>query len=146
LSKSKLTFFLKALWRVYRKRGHPKNLEVLQRLISLRHELATILGYKSWGKYSFDFFTNKKSNSPSLASYITEDKMIKTEKNAAEFIEKIANAARSRRDRDYQALLERKRQDEPDAQVVNPWEQAYLEDRIKAEKVWKTTCYTHCVY
>ncbi len=47
-----------ALWRVYRQRGHPKNLDVLSRLLAKRHELATLLGYPNW------------------AAYITEDKMI----------------------------------------------------------------------
>eukprot|EP01102_Stenamoeba_stenopodia_P005252 TRINITY_DN15804_c0_g1_i1.p1 TRINITY_DN15804_c0_g1~~TRINITY_DN15804_c0_g1_i1.p1 ORF type:complete len:404 (+),score=94.29 TRINITY_DN15804_c0_g1_i1:46-1212(+) len=61
--------------------------------------------------------------------------MIKNERNAAEFIDKIAEAARSRRDRDYQTLLERKRVDDPNAQSVNPWDQAYLEDRIRSEKL-----------
>ena len=46
------------LWRLYRLRGHPKNLEVLSRMLEKRHELATLLGYASW------------------AEYATEDKMI----------------------------------------------------------------------
>ncbi|WP_224241957.1 M3 family metallopeptidase [Hyalangium gracile] len=105
-----------ALWRVSRQRGHPKNLDTLSRLISKRHELATLLGYPSW------------------AAYTTEDKMIRSDKAAADFIEKITAASSNRARIDYETLLARKRKDEPKATVVNPWDQAYLEDRVKAEQ------------
>jgi thimet oligopeptidase len=105
-----------ALWRIYRKRGHPKNLDTLSRLISQRHELATLLGYPTW------------------AAYITEDKMIGSDKAAADFIEKITSASASRVKSDYDTLLARKRKDEPRATVVHPWDQGYLEDRVKAEQ------------
>ncbi len=105
-----------ALWRVSRQRGYPKNLDTLSRLISKRHELATLLGYPSW------------------AAYTTEDKMIRSDKAAAEFIEKITTASAARAKSDYETLLARKRKDEPKATVVNPWDEAYLEDRIKAEQ------------
>jgi len=84
-------------WKLYRLRGHPKNLDVLSRMMQERYELATVLGYKDW------------------ADYITEDKMIGSEKNAADFIEKIAAASRARMEHDYQELLERKRKDDPKA-------------------------------
>jgi thimet oligopeptidase len=105
-----------ALWRAFRQRGYPKNLDTLNRLISKRHELATLLGYPSW------------------AAYITEDKMIRSDKAAAEFIEKITTASAARAKSDYETLLTRKRKDEPKATAVNPWDQAYLEDRVKAEQ------------
>ncbi|HVE85840.1 MAG TPA: M3 family metallopeptidase, partial [Myxococcales bacterium] len=68
------------------------------------------------------------------AAYVTEDKMIKSQQAAADFIEKICGIAERRMRNDYQALLERKRQEDPSAAAVNPWDQAYLEDRLKAEK------------
>jgi thimet oligopeptidase len=104
------------LWRANRSRAYPKNVEMLQRLLERRHELATLLGYASW------------------AAYATEDKMIRSERNAGDFIEKIAAASAERSRRDYQVLLERKRKDDPDATRVDPWDQAYLEDRVKAEQ------------
>src|SRR6266511_3535941 len=51
-------------------RGYPKNLEVLDRLQDKRNELARLLGYKNY------------------AEYVTEDKMIGSEKAAAAFVEK----------------------------------------------------------
>ncbi len=105
-----------SLWRIYRQRGYPKNLDTLSRLIARRHELATLLGYPNW------------------AAYTTEDKMIRTEKAAADFIEKITTASGARAKSDYETLLARKRKDEPKATTVNPWDQQYLEDRVKAEQ------------
>ena len=104
------------LWRANRSRAYPKNVEVLQRLLGRRHELATLLGYANW------------------AAYATEDKMIRSERNAGDFIEKIATASAERSRRDYQVLLERKRKDSPGATRVDPWDQGYLEDRVKAEQ------------
>ena len=104
------------MWRLFRLRGHPANADVLQRMVACRHELATLLGYRNW------------------AAYATEDKMIRDERAAAEFIEKISTAAEARMRRDYGVLLERKRRDVPGAERVNPWDQAYLEDRVKAEQ------------
>jgi len=104
------------LWRANRARAFPKNVEVLQSLLGRRHELATLLGYANW------------------AAYATEDKMIRSERNASEFIEKIASASEERSRRDYQVLLERKRKDVPGATRVDPWDQAYLDDRVKAEQ------------
>ena len=104
------------LWRANRSRAYPKNVEVLQRLLGRRHELASLLGYASW------------------AAYATEDKMIRSARNAGDFIERIATASAERSRRDYQVLLERKRKDSPGATRVDPWDQGYLEDRVKAEQ------------
>ncbi|MDC0709842.1 Zn-dependent oligopeptidase [Stigmatella sp. ncwal1] len=104
------------LWRANRSRAYPRNVTVLQSLLERRHELATLLGYASW------------------AAYATEDKMIRSERNAGDFIEKIAAASDERCRRDYQTLLERKRKDEPGASQVDPWDQGFLDDRVKAEQ------------
>ena len=104
------------LWTVNRQRAHPKNLEVLDRMLGRRFELARLLGYASW------------------AAYVTEDKMIGSEKAAAEFIEKIADAAAARAARDYEVLLARKRKDEPAAGRVDSWDSEALKERVRAEQ------------
>ncbi|AKF83287.1 peptidase M3 [Myxococcus fulvus 124B02] len=104
------------MWRAFRMRGHPSNTDVLERMVARRHELATLLGFRNW------------------AAFATEDKMIRDEQAAADFIERISQASGARMQRDYALLLERKRRDVPDAARVDPWDQAYLEDRIKAEQ------------
>jgi len=104
-----------ALWRLYRLRGHPNNLDVLSRMLEKRHELATLLGYPSW------------------AAYATEDKMIGSEKAASEFIARISTASSSRSERDYAQLLKRKQKDDPSAKSVPPWDSAYYQERVMAE-------------
>ncbi len=105
------------LWRVNRQRGYPANVEVIRELIGKRHELATLLGYPNW------------------AQYVTEDKMIGSERAAGEFIARISAAATQRAAADYATLLARKRVDQPDADEVLPWDASYLQDRVKAEQL-----------
>ncbi len=61
-----------ALWRLYRHRGHPTNLDVLGRMLARRARAGALLGYATW------------------AAYVTEDKMIGSADAAAAFVEKIA--------------------------------------------------------
>ncbi len=105
-----------ALWRVARMRGHPKNLDVLSRLLAKRHELATLLNFSSW------------------ADYITEDKMVKTAKAAAEFIDKVNAAAEAPAKREYAELLALKQRDVKNAKTVEPWDLDFYMDRFKAER------------
>ncbi len=106
----------KQLYFEYMNRGWPKNDSTLKRLLSLRKEYATTLGYKSW------------------ADYITEDKMIKSAKNAREFIDKIAKASAKRGKHDYAELLKRKKKDDPKATAVFNWEKALYSERVKREQ------------
>ncbi len=105
-----------ALWRTYRKRGHPKNLQTLSTLLATRHQLATLLGYPTW------------------AAYNTENKMIRTPQAAADFIERVTSASAGRAESDYRALLARKQKDLPKAKQVEPWDSGYYEDLVKSER------------
>jgi thimet oligopeptidase len=104
------------LYRAFRKRGHPDNLEVLSSLLHKRHALATLLGYESW------------------AAYVTEDKMIQSADNARAFIDKIATVSQERAKLDYQELLRRLQDDEPRAKRVGDWQKSYVEELVKKEK------------
>ncbi len=106
----------KRLMKAYMNKGHPDNLEVLDRLLSKRHELARILGYDHY------------------ADFITEDKMIGSSAAAAEFIERVTLAADGPAHSDHDALLARKRKDEPGAVEVNVWDRFYYPEVIKAEE------------
>ena len=105
------------LWKAYRRRAHPKNLEVLARMLARRHELAMLLGYATW------------------AQYVTEDKMIGSARAASEFIERISNAAEARARQDYEILLARKRRDDPRAERVEAWDSEALKERVRAEQL-----------
>ena len=104
------------LWRLQRQRAHPANLEVLERMLARRAELALLLGHPSW------------------AAYATEDKMIGGAEQAASFIERIATAAGERMGRDAAELLARKRVDHPGAERVDPWDSAFYSEKVKAER------------
>src|SRR5262249_42237784 len=93
----------KEFYQLYTQRAYPKNLEVLSRLLQKRYELANVLGYSDW------------------AAYITEDKMVATKQNAADFIEKITAAAQARSQQDYDQILAYRRQKEPNATTVDIW-------------------------
>ncbi len=101
------------LFLTFRRRGHPHNLEVLNRLLARRHELAALLGYTSW------------------AHYATEDKMIGSDVTARDFIDRIAGIASARAERDYAALLAAKRRHDPGAAAVGDWEKEYYERVVK---------------
>src|SRR5256884_432341 len=104
------------LWKVYRQRAHPGNLDVLDRMLARRYGLARLLGYESW------------------AAYVTEDKMIGSAQAAEALIERIASAAEGRSRQDYEALLLRKRRDEPAAEGVDAWDSEALKERVRAEQ------------
>ncbi len=93
----------KEFYLLYNQRAYPKNLEVLSRLLQKRYELANVLGYPDW------------------AAYITEDKMVATKQNAADFIEKITAASQAGAQRDYEQVLAYRRQKEPNATSVDIW-------------------------
>ncbi|WP_232522294.1 M3 family metallopeptidase [Marinimicrobium alkaliphilum] len=104
------------LYLLFRQRAYPENDEVLSELFAARHELATLLGYDSY------------------AHYVTEDKMIETPENAQAFIDRISGIAEPRAQRDYQVLLERLREIDPQAERVEDWQKTYLEELIKQER------------
>ena len=106
----------KSFYILYNQRAYPKNTDVLHRLLVKRNELAKLLGYPDW------------------AAYITEDKMVATKQNAADFIDKISAATQAGSKRDYQELLSFKKRTDPNATVINPWELMHLEHGAKIEK------------
>src|SRR5262249_42073005 len=97
----------------YNTRGYPKNMEVLDRMIARRAELAKLIGYSSW------------------ADYITADKMVGSAAQASTFIDRIVAASGPKATREYDVLLKRKQQDVPGATVVNAWERAFYAELVR---------------
>jgi thimet oligopeptidase len=106
----------KAFYDLYNQRAYPKNIEVLSRLLQKRYELATVLGYSDW------------------AAYVTEDKMVGTKQNAADFIEKITAASQAGSQRDYDQLLSYRRKQEPNATTVDIWNYHHFLHEATIEK------------
>ena len=103
-------------YRIYRDMAYPENKAVLEKLLAKRYEFAQLLGY------------------PDYATYITEDKMIKSPLNAQEFIDKVSSLATPLAQQEYQVLLQRLKKINPKATHVNDWQKMYLEQLIKKEK------------
>jgi thimet oligopeptidase len=103
----------KRMYMEFNNRAYPKNMDVLDRLIAKRYELAQLLGF------------------PNYAACVTADKMVGSEKNAAEFIDHIAAASLGKSTVDYQQLLSRKQKDFPNAAEIVPWEAGYYSELLK---------------
>jgi thimet oligopeptidase len=103
----------KRMFMEYNNRGYPKNMDVLDKMIARRAELARLVGYPSW------------------ADYITADKMVERATAASDFIDRIVAASGPKADREYAALLKRKQQDVPGATGINGWERSYYAELVR---------------
>ncbi|MBP9211404.1 MAG: Zn-dependent oligopeptidase [Bacteroidetes bacterium] len=103
----------KRMYMEFNNRAYPKNMEVLDRLIAKRYELAQLLGFENF------------------AACVTADKMVGSERQAAEFIDRMADASLVRSQADYRQLLARKQKDVPDAERIEPWEAGYYSELLK---------------
>jgi thimet oligopeptidase len=97
-------------------RGWPENDVVLHEMLELRDERARLLGYDGWPAYD------------------AEVKMVATSGAIAEFIERIAAAADESGRRDRAVLLERRRQDEPDATGLDSSSISYYSELVRRER------------
>jgi thimet oligopeptidase len=107
----------KALMRAQNLRATPVNLEVLDRMLARRHELAGVLGYRTY------------------ADYATEDKMIETSQAARDFIERAFDATREAGAAETKRLLAlKKRQGLPGDELYD-YELGYLTEQVKASEL-----------
>ncbi len=97
-------------------RGWPSTDALLREMFDLRHELAGLVGYADWAAYDADV------------------KMIKEGPAIPAFIDKIADAAAAPMERDLAILLERYRQDFPDAERVLGFDASYYEELVRKEQ------------
>jgi thimet oligopeptidase len=103
------------MYMAYNNRAFPENIEVLNRLIAKRDELAKTLGFANY------------------AEYITADKMSGSAKAAGKFIDDVVAASADRAQREYQVLLARRQKDDPGAKVVTAWQSGYLAEQVRKE-------------
>jgi thimet oligopeptidase len=96
--------------------GWPQNEPLLKEMFDLRDELAGLVGYDDW------------------ASYDADVKMIGKGPAIPEFIDKIAAAAEEPMRRDVAVLLERLRQDVPDAEFLDATNSSYYDELVRKEQ------------
>jgi thimet oligopeptidase len=106
----------KQLYIKFRSRGDQQNERVLQDILGLRAEKATLLGYANW------------------ADYVTADKMIGSGEKAAAFIAKVYKLAAPRAEEDYAELLRQLQTIEPGATEVADWQKTWLEHLVKISR------------
>lgn len=106
----------KELMTLYLSRAYPQNKEVLEQLLARRYELAQLIGYDNY------------------AELITADKMVGSPERVAGFLEELKGYTTEANDRDYNVLLERLRQDQPDAKRVEAWQSAFISEKVKTEQ------------
>jgi len=103
----------KELRKVDSDRAYPENVEPLRKLLEKRYELATLLGYPNW------------------AAYVTEDKMTGSPEVAEAFLSRVETAATDAAGIEYQRLLAKLVETQPDADSVPEWSSAYLAEQIR---------------
>ena len=97
-------------------RGYPQNEALLHEMFALRHELATLVGYADW------------------ASYDADVKMIDSGPAIPAFIDRIAEAATEPMERDLAVLMQRYRQDRPDATEIPGSDASYYQEVVRREQ------------
>tara|TARA_R110002020_G_scaffold83397_1_gene207072 strand:- start:463296 stop:465398 length:2103 start_codon:yes stop_codon:yes gene_type:complete len=103
----------KELRKVDADRAYPENVEPLRQLLEKRYELATLLGYPNW------------------AAYVTEDKMTGSPEVAEAFLSRVETAATDAAGIEYQRLLAKLVETQPDADSVPEWSSSYLAEQIR---------------
>ncbi|HTL33852.1 MAG TPA: M3 family metallopeptidase [Kofleriaceae bacterium] len=106
----------KQLYIAFRTRGAEKNEELMQKILVLRAEKSTLLGFKDW------------------ADYQSDDKMLKGGKAAQEFLDKVNGVAMKRVKKDYAELLAQLKKTVPAATQVDDWQRMYLENQLRKDK------------
>ncbi len=97
-------------------RGYPKNEEMLRKLLEARYELAQLIGFNNY------------------AELVTADKMSGSPARVEEFLSELTGYTTDVQDREYEVLLARLREDNPDAERVEAWQSTYVTSKVRREQ------------
>ncbi|AIE85316.1 M3 family metallopeptidase [Fimbriimonas ginsengisoli] len=104
-------------WLAYKRRGGQRNVDVLQKMLKLRYQDATLLGYKN------------------IADYETEPRMAKSAANVAKFYADLRPIVRKKALKDWEEFTAIKRADTHDKKAtLNPWDQSYYKNLLAKQK------------
>lgn len=105
------------MWVAYKRRGGQKNVEVLERILRLRAEAASILGYSH------------------PADYEIEVRMAKNAATVKKFYDDLRPLVRAKAIKDWEEFQNAKREHTGDAKaVLQPWDQSFYEKRLIRSK------------
>ncbi len=101
---------------IFSNRAYPQNEEVLRKLVVARHELAQLAGFNNY------------------AELITADKMSGSPERVADFLEDLKGYTADTQDAEYEILLARLREEDPDAERLEPWQNSYIRSKVRREQ------------
>jgi thimet oligopeptidase len=101
---------------IYSNRAYPQNEEVLRNLVVARHELAQLAGFNNY------------------AELVTADKMSGSPERVAEFLHDLKGYTADTQDAEYEILLARLREDKPDAERLESWQNSYIRSKVRREQ------------
>jgi thimet oligopeptidase len=109
----------KRLFIACQQRGGERNLEILDEIVELRRELATIYGL------------------PSFAHYITRRRMVENPDTVHSFLEEVLDAVRERETKDIEELKKAKSEligSRSDDTEIFRWDVAYWSERVREQR------------
>ncbi len=95
--------------------AYPENVVVLKQIVSLRWEIAHLLGFESW------------------AAYEASSRMVGTPQAALGFLQRVVREAKPKVDREYATLLRAKQHDTPGAARIDAWDYQYYRERVRKQ-------------
>lgn len=101
---------------LYGLRGYPQNEPVLRKLIETRYELAQLIGFNNY------------------AELVTADKMSGSPERVKVFLEELNGYTIDVQDREYEVLLARLREEQPDAEKLESWQRSYIQSKVRREQ------------
>ena len=100
----------------FNNRAYPQNEAVLRSMIVARQELAELAGFNNY------------------AELVTADKMSGSPERVAEFLQELTSYTADTQDAEYEVLLARLRQDNPDAERLESWQSSYIASKVRREQ------------
>ncbi len=114
---------------VFLQRGWPTAEPLLEEMFALRQELASSVGYADWPSYDTD--VKMIGTGPFT---VPEEVAQRPSRRIPEFIAKIAAAAEEPMRADLAVLLERYRQDYPDATEIPLYDSYYYQEQVRRQQ------------
>jgi thimet oligopeptidase len=101
---------------IYSNRAYPQNEEALRKLVTGRYELAQLAGFDNY------------------AELVTADKMSGSPARVAEFLDDLSGYTAETQDAEYDVLLARLREEDPDAERLESWQLSYIRSKVRREQ------------
>ena len=101
---------------LFRSRAYPQNEDVLRRLIEARYELAQLAGFANY------------------AELVTADKMSGSPERVGAFLQDLKGYTAATQDAEYEVLLARLREEMPDAERLEVWQNSYIRSKVRREQ------------